>query len=159
MDYESIKSKILDSAVPLERVNEAILYALIKDGEIVYVGQTRKGVIRILSHVGNKDFDSYTVMDMEFFEENEDFYWDEMLDFHEEELIVRLNPKLNRSIKGCVFMSVAQIQKHYDMSYWNVIKILKSSDIKRYIFNSKIYYHFEDVDRLIYEQRYGEELQ
>ncbi len=157
MNYDNIKSRILENAIPLEKVDEAILYALIKDGEIVYIGQTRRGITRILSHMKNKDFDSYAVMDMAFFDEDEDFYWDEMLEYFEEELIILLNPKLNRTIKGYVYISVAKIQSIYNMSYWGVIKMLKNSDIKRYIFNSKVYYHVEDVERLIYEIRYGEE--
>jgi hypothetical protein len=155
MEFDNIEQKILDIAVPNDKVNEAIIYALIKDGEIIYIGQTTRGLVRILAHVKNKDFDSYATMDMGFFGIDEDFYWSDVIEIYEEELIVRLNPKLNRSIKGYMFMSLSQIQKAYEMTYWSVTKMINASDIKRYIFNSNVYYYFDDVDKLVADHRYG----
>jgi hypothetical protein len=145
MNYDNIKQKILDRAVLAEKINKPIVYALIKDGEIVYVGQTRKGIVRILAHVNDKDFDSYSIMEKDFFNEDDEALFNEWLEIYEEELIVRLNPKLNSSIKGYLFCNMSVIQKMYELSRWKVSKILKGSNIKRYIFNSKVYYYADDV--------------
>lgn len=56
------KEDVLRNKKPLSEEKMCCIYFLIKKDEIVYVGQTTKGISRVYAHLGDKDFDSYAIL-------------------------------------------------------------------------------------------------
>lgn len=78
-DYEVSISSDLKSNV--------FVYFLLQGKEVVYIGQTTKGIIRPISHVNDKEFDSIKIMYCER----------ENLGELEHDYILKYNPKYNKS--------------------------------------------------------------
>ena len=79
------ENEILKTKIDFKR--NSFIYFLIKDNEIVYVGQTKAGLSRIFQH-NDKKFDSYSIIECEQSE----------LDELENEYIIKFNPKYNKTI-------------------------------------------------------------
>ena len=48
--------------IEIKNINDVFIYFLIKNNEVVYVGQTQNGLIRPLQHKYNKVFDSIYII-------------------------------------------------------------------------------------------------
>ena len=77
-----------DKAIDVTGYPETFVYFLTRRGEVVYVGQTRKGMARPLSHKYDKDFDGIYIMPCE----------ENMLDFVESKYIVKYKPEYNKTL-------------------------------------------------------------
>jgi hypothetical protein len=53
------QQEILNNKISVRR--ECFIYFLIRNNEIVYVGQTKQGIPRIFQHFNTKEYDSYSV--------------------------------------------------------------------------------------------------
>ena len=135
-----------------------IVYFLMKDDEVVYIGHTTRGIKRILEHFNNKDFNNYA-----FYETDEEKLFD-----LEKKLIRMYMPKYNneyyfeKKINGIdlSFQSVRKsLNKKYDFTLiygfhniWveNMVEFCKQNNIKFYNVNrTKIFYSEEDKYKFI----------
>lgn len=74
---------------PKDNIINFHVYALWKDEEIVYIGQSTRVEARIVQHVGTKDFDSYSYFKCKSKVE---------MDMLESNLIITLQPFYNKTI-------------------------------------------------------------
>ena len=81
-------SEVLARAIPLSEERYTCIYFLIKDNEIVYVGESGMGKFRIGYHLAKKDFDSYAVFKIDIQDRAE-------REIFEREHIAKFNPKYN----------------------------------------------------------------
>lgn len=95
------------------------VYLLWKNGEIVYVGQSENIQQRIFAHMADpqKYFDAVSYAEVK----------EGDLNSLEAELIIKLDPHLNRGIlpKNKKFVTRGQIKKHLGVNGWELRKILK----------------------------------
>ena len=125
------------------------VYILYKNDEIVYVGQTKQLLFRIGNHSKTKDFDQFSYISCESYEE--------MMDI-ETALILELQPKYNHRVGGS-YISVNGFRdkvkeiagSSYDSSMYinRIIKKLKESDIELVNFKDSILFHKKDMERAI----------
>lgn len=85
-----------DKTIDVTGYPETFVYFLTRFGEVVYVGQTKNGMSRPLSHKYDKDFDGIYIMPCE----------ENMLDFAEDKYIVKYKPEYNKTIKGAGYYSL-----------------------------------------------------
>lgn len=74
-----------ENVITLPKYQESFIYFLINDGEVVYVGQTRNGLSRPLSH-RDKAFNEIKIL----------YCSPEELDFWEDKYIQKYNPLYNK---------------------------------------------------------------
>ena len=79
-----------DKSINVTNIPTTFVYFLLKHNEVVYVGQTKKGMSRPLVHKYDKDFDEIYIMPCD----------EEMLDLVESEYIVKYSPLYNKTIKS-----------------------------------------------------------
>ena len=84
-------NEVLSKKIPKDS-NNSIIYFLIKEDRIVYVGKSKNGISRILTHIksNDKDFDSYHYIQVDKIE----------FDFLESEYIREFNPYYNILLKN-----------------------------------------------------------
>lgn len=120
---------------------DVFVYFLLKDGEVVYVGQTREGVTRPYSHK-DKDFDTVRIIKCEIDE----------LDYLEEKYIVKYKPIYNGTLKYVDNISVERIVKKINKRFsnkisekeiWKLIEPLKIRFACNFNDYEKIYNHFK----------------
>ena len=107
----------------VKQLNDYYVYALWKDGEIVYIGQTIQLESRVTTHKGDKDFDEYS-----YFKCEGKF----QMDVLESYLINELRPEYNKEL-GNGYISLSKLRQRirnlderyrYDPKYY--IRNLKS---------------------------------
>ena len=82
----------IDKSINVTNIPTTFVYFLLKCNEVVYVGQTKKGMTRPLVHKYDKDFDEIYIMPC----------GEKMLDLVESEYIVKYSPLYNKALKsGC----------------------------------------------------------
>lgn len=81
--------KVCMNIVKFENFKSGI-YFLYKDGELLYIGQTRLGLKRVFSHI-EIDFNEYSFMEFDV----------ELIDEKESEYITSMMPKLNKQARAC----------------------------------------------------------
>lgn len=74
-----------ENVITVPRYNDVFIYFLIKSGEVVYVGQTKQGLTRPLSH-RDKDFDEIKIM----------YCTENALDSLEDKYIQKYKPHYNK---------------------------------------------------------------
>lgn len=84
----------------LEKVSDIFVYLLIKNGEVIYVGQTQNGIISPYKHKYNKDFDDIYLIECK---ENE-------LDYLQDKYIKKYCPIYNRDLNKKVNYSLTRIR-------------------------------------------------
>lgn len=84
-------NEVISKKIP-KNSNNSIIYFLIKEDRIVYVGKSINGISRIINHIqdNDKDFDSYYFVKVDKME----------LDFLEEQYIREFNPYYNILLKN-----------------------------------------------------------
>lgn len=84
-------TEVVEAAVPLD--NMVGIYFLIKDSEVVYVGQSTVNILgRVAKHIRNgKEFDSFSYMRCDV----------EDIDAMEAKYITAFSPRLNTSFGKC----------------------------------------------------------
>ena len=109
--------------------SKCFVYFLLKDNEVVYVGQTTAGLARPFSHT-DKEFDTVKAMPCSIDE----------LDFVEDHFICKYNPKYNKARNRNVIYSLQRVKRgireDYDMPKFNLPtlkRILKELNITPFI--------------------------
>ena len=127
------------------------VYALWKDDEIIYVGKSINVIPRVSTHLKDKDFDSYSYIELNG--KNE-------MDFIESRLILKLQPKLNKTLPTEGYISLKRIRKlirglsekhKYDRKYYvpNIRKKLYEGGFNTYHFRGNEYIETKDVDEAL----------
>ena len=114
---------------------EIFVYFLLKNKEVVYVGQTTNGLNRIKQHFKEqkKDFDDYKIIkcSKKDLNELESFY------------IIKYKPKYNKSLNSSIVKCTYIIFKIKDKIGFNpysikrIEEIIEKSPFEKYIFNNK----------------------
>ena len=99
MREQGLKFKVSDCVKPC-------IYLLRKDGEVVYVGSSEKGLLRALSHIyvdTEKDFDEVELIDCN----------SENLTEKETQMIFEYVPKYNKSVPSEAYISLPNFRQQY----------------------------------------------
>lgn len=138
------------NTIKIEKYNNIFIYFLIKNKEVVYVGQTKNGIFRPLSHYKNKDFDTIHIM---YCEEKE-------LDILEDKYIAKYNPKYNKTYNLNINCGLERCKNKLN-SYFNnnyngkkiridkMKEIINKLDIKIYSLNNNPYIKMNDYEKLL----------
>ena len=123
-----MKKEEFDFSYRLKDVYLPCVYFLLSKGQVVYVGKTEKGLLRILSHCTNKVFDEIKIKKVTL----------SKLEEYETKYIAKYNPKYNSLLTNAY--SSAKIKRILKTEH-NVV-VLKR-EIDRYIVSSvRDYYTF-----------------
>ena len=113
--------------------------------EVVYVGQTKRGIVRPLSHK-DKCFDEIKIM---YCEENE-------LDLLEDLYIKKYNPYYNKAVNYSMNYSLSRtrnkIRRHFNNNKFNLPKlkkIIKLLNIKIYTHEITPYINVDDYKKIV----------
>ena len=126
--------------------NKTFVYFLLENDIVVYVGQTRRGIIRPLSHK-DKIFDTIKIL-----------YCDKSeLDFLEDKYISKYIPKYNKTLELSSMYSLMRarnkIRKEttvYDFSIPDLKEIIKKLNISPITRDFKYYIKIRDYEKIVY---------
>jgi len=108
-------SEILSSQIKISDINLIGIYFLLKDSQIVYIGQTTNGLTRVLAHK-DKDYDSYS-----FFPTSK-----ENLNYLESINILHYKPIYNKSFISTTFTTIGGLNVQYKKYFGNAnLRVLK----------------------------------
>lgn len=132
-------------AKTIELYENVFVYFLLKNNEVVYVGQTKKGTSRINAHT-NKDFDKVKVIYCKIGE------LDKLEDFY----IKKYNPKYNKQLNFAMNYSLKRAKSHikefFDDDTFNLYdlkKLIKKLDIKLILRDCAPYIEYNDLQKII----------
>ena len=142
-DSQTVRKYILEIAEA--RKQKRWIYILVKDNEIVYVGQTRDLEERLAQHVRQKKriFDRYMCFDYPSSD-----YPSYVLDWLENDYIIALRPKLNSRINCPKWFADS---KHI----WNSFRVWKKwldenlEAIRHYKYKNLAYYSTDDIASIL----------
>jgi predicted GIY-YIG superfamily endonuclease len=117
---------ILELSVTVKRYHH-IIYFLIHNNEIVYVGKTADGLKRVFNHT-DKEWDSYAVIECSTADETTAL---------EGVYIGRLAPKYNLSMSSCYSMEKAK--KATKRNVWDIKRAIRELGITPMVFNGSPY--------------------
>lgn len=108
-----------DSIITLPKYQNCFVYFLLLKQEVVYVGQTKHGLIRPLTHAKNKDFDEIKIL-----------YTNEKdLDFIEDLYIKKYTPTYNRQNNYAITYSLHRVRdcvrKQIGLTKYNIPQLRK----------------------------------
>lgn len=133
-----------DIAITIPKYNNVFIYFLVYQNKVVYVGQTRQGLIRPLSHK-NKLFDTIKII---YCAEND-------LDFMEDKYITKYNPIYNKAVNNATNYSLYRARNKIRELFNNKItvpslkKIIKELHIDTFNMNGTCYIKQWDFEKLI----------
>jgi len=125
------KQEVLQSKFSINK--ECLIYFLINENEIVYVGQTKQGMSRVFQHFNTKEYDSYSVCKCKQEELNElEAYY-----------IIKFNPYYNSDVlpQNNMYKSIPSIKKQYRINALALKKIAKLNNLQM-VFNN--YYRLDN---------------
>ena len=130
-----------DYAYKLEDMCYSCIYFLLNKGEVCYVGQSNRGMIRALTHYKDKEYDEIRVIvvNEELLDEKEAFY------------ILKYTPKYNFSLP--YYISIKSIKQKLKTNYNirvridKIQKYIKANIKNYYYYNSGIYISPEDFEK------------
>lgn len=112
------KEEIIKKAIPIMEFKTSAIYFLINcNNEIVYVGKSKRGKIRISEHFNDKTFSSYTIIPVS----------EKKLDILENKYIMEFKPIYNKKINSNIlYFTLKQLNKYlYKLGYKYKIKQLQ----------------------------------
>lgn len=127
--------------IEVPKHGSTFIYYLLKDGEVVYVGQTRKGLSRPFMHDGEKDFDEVKIIECELHE----------LNVLESIAIEKYQPKQNVAAgalnvsMSCARNRVREITGNTEIYLSDIKKAMKSLGIEPYLVDMTPRIHAADV--------------
>lgn len=134
-----------EEALTIPKVKNCLIYFLLKNDEVVYVGQTKSGLYRPLSHIYSKDFDTIKII-----ETNE-----KDLDLLEDEFIKKYKPLYNKQVNYAknyglekVRNNVRSLTNNKNYSLRDLRKLLKKLEIEIVIFNDKETISYDDFTKV-----------
>ena len=151
MKFEELGTESIDLS------HSCLIYFLIKDDEVVYVGKTQRGLLRPLSHT-DKDFNRLEVLEC----------IEEVIDMLENEFIVKYLPKYNKSLNTSYAYSLSrcrnEVRKNTNLKSYTLHHLRKDLkrleiEIKINEFNVNGYITIHDLDMLVEDLQYSEEVE
>lgn len=129
----------------IERLRETFIYFLLKDGDVVYVGQTKAGISRLSAH-GDKDYDEIYVM----------YCDDSELDCLEDKYITKYRPKYNKqpnyymniSLKRAKDMAREEFNDK-SISLWTIKRAIREIGIQPTLIDSSPYIKRDEYELII----------
>ena len=135
------------NSVPVLKYPKAFVYALLDGDEIVYIGKTISGIARIYSHMKNKDFDGYAILDHNSFCKDEEYFIEHIKEY-ESLVILLLNPKYNKTISTQEhFCTLSVLINEYKLSDNQIVQVIRNAE--EYYCSDKPYYNKVDVFNII----------
>jgi len=139
-------------SITLPKYQKSFIYFLLKNDDVVYVGQTKSGITRPLTHK-DKDYDTIKLL-----------YCDvKDLNILEDKYIKKYKPIYNKAINYYINYSFCsarnKIRNVCNDKTFNVPKLkklIKKLDIKTYYINENVYINVADVEKII-EYKMGEQ--
>lgn len=128
--------EILEKKISVETKKKGFIYFLIRENEIVYVGQTTLSPeARIQAHVYNgKKFDSYTFVECPI----------EELTFYEASYIVKFSPILNGNMPvNDHYKSLSQLKKLLNVDAWTIRRAIRKQKI------IPVYQDYYEVSKIV----------
>ncbi len=129
----------------IERLRETFVYFLLKDEEVIYVGQTKAGISRLSAH-GDKDYDEIYVM----------YCDDSELDYLEDKYITKYKPKYNKQPNYYMNISMQRVKKaarRYsgidNLNIYTVRRVCKALEIEPFAINATVYVKCPDAVRIV----------
>lgn len=108
-----------DIAITISKYQNIFIYFLLKDNVVVYVGQTKQGLIRPLIHK-DKDFDTIKII----------YCSEKELDNFEDKYITKYKPKYNKTVNQATNYSLYRARNKIRELFNNKITI---PDLKKII--------------------------
>lgn len=135
------------NAITLPKIKKQFIYFLIKNDEVVYVGQTKKqGLRRPFSHT-DKDFEEVKII----------CYEEEKIDMMEDYYIKKYMPKYNKNLNYSENYSLMRarnklrtITKNNKLSITHLKKYIKNYNIKTFVIDEKTYIDVNNYKKLVY---------
>ena len=140
------ESKFLD----LTDTPTTFIYFLLDDDEVVYVGQTTRGLARVYAHIRDKHFTKFYIIEHSI----------EELDYWEDYYIFKYHPKYNKRPNfSCNFSMQRVVHKinemyttsifQYKMTKPKLKKILKELNIKPREYDNELYIGIDDFCEIV----------
>lgn len=134
-----------DGIITIPKYQNTFIYFLLKQNEVVYVGQTKKGLIRPLTHK-DKEYDTIKIL-----------YCDiKDLDILEDRYIKKYSPYYNKAVNYSVNYSLHRarnkIRAIFDDKTFNLPrlkKIVKELNIKIYVIDGTPYIDVDDFSKIV----------
>lgn len=120
--------KFEEDAIAFEIKSQSFIYFLLKESEVVYVGQTTSGLTRLYKH-RNKKYDQVKII----------FYEPEELDRMEDKYIKKYNPIYNKKPNFSMNYSIPRIKSELlwvigrKLNLWDINRAFKDLEIEPYI--------------------------
>lgn len=138
-----------ENSIEIKKCNNVFVYFLLKNNIVVYVGQTKNGLLRPLSHK-DKDYDTIKII---YCKENE-------LDFLEDYYITKYNPiynqmynvSMNYGLKRCKIKLNEYFKNNYNgkkIGIPLIKKIINKLEIKIYSINGNSYIKTNDYEKIL----------
>ena len=136
-----------DVYIDLTNTPMTFIYFLIYNEDVVYVGQTTRGLTRVYSHISDKQFNKIYIIEVE--EDNLD-YWEDFYIFKYKPIYNKVpNWNCNFSIAKAVRKARNYVEKNYnkypsDLRKPLFKKMLNELNIKPREYNGEFYIGIED---------------
>lgn len=126
-----------------------LIYFLLKDGEVLYVGQTTRGLTRPFNHL-NKDFDTVMVKEREI----------DQLDNFEDMMILKYSPKYNKVSKTMYSLlksrnKIRKIKGYESITVRDIRRMAEELNIKIRNLNNGLAYISCNDFKIIYDKAIG----
>lgn len=131
--------------ITIPNYKNVFVYFLLLNKEVVYVGQTRNGLVRPLSHK-DKVFDEIKII---YCEENN---LDLMEDLYIKKYMPRYNKNANYNMNYSLHKARNKIRSLFNDNSFNLPKlkrIIKALNIQVYMIDSKPYINVEDYKKIV----------
>lgn len=128
--------------VRMDRVGETFIYFLLREGEVVYVGQTRSGIGRLASHKA-KDYDAVAIMYCEptQLDELEDWYMTK----YKPEYNKLPNFAMNVSLQG-LKKRIRQETGNGKLTIWPIRRAVRELGIEPFLVEATPYVKRDEAD-------------
>ena len=133
-----------DCTLTVPKHGQVFIYYLLKDGEVVYVGQTTQGLTRPFFHDGEKDFDEVRIVHCE----------KKQLNVFESVAIEKYQPIYNKSagVSNCSLNSartkVRELTGRSDIYLPDVKEAMKALGIEPYLIDMTPRIHASDIVKI-----------
>lgn len=132
------------NSIKVNQIGNIFIYFLVKDNEVVYVGQTRYGMNRPYQHRYDKEFDDIYIIKCD----------EDELDELEDKYIRKYTPIYNKSLNNKASYSLSKVRNLIKEIYpnFNLTKlkhIIKKLNINTYIFDNTIFIQSKDYDNIL----------
>lgn len=130
--------------VCLDKLGDTFVYFLLKDGEVVYVGQTRSGIGRLASHK-EKDYDAFAIM----------YCLPSQLDELEDLYMWKYKPKYNKMPNIVMNISLQALKKRIrketgndKLTIWPIRKAVRELGIEPFLVDKTAYIKRHEADKV-----------